>query len=70
MTPTQVRFFAREMFSPPTLLRRSDGTDETFVNGQWAPTKAVVDWMVGSDDFVTEISESQARKLAPAAFAI
>ena len=70
MTSPEARFFAREMFSPPTLLRRTDGrVDESFVDGEWRPTKAIVDWMFGSDDFVSEISESKAQELVPGAFA-
>ncbi len=58
-----VRFFARSMFTPPTLLRRTDGVDESFVDGEWRPTKAIVDWTFGRDDFVSEISEGQAQSL-------
>jgi hypothetical protein len=64
------QFFASQQFTPPTLLRRSGGViDEAFINGQWRPSKSIIDFMFGHDDYVDPISESQARDLAPAAFA-
>jgi hypothetical protein len=67
---TQVRFFTSSKFTPPALLRRSGMTDEAFVDGSWRPTKSIVDWMFGNDDFVEEISEVQARELEPDAFKV
>ena len=55
---------------PPrqTLLRRADYVDEAFVAGKWQPTKAIVDFMFGHNDWVDEISEDRARRVAPTAF--
>lgn len=66
----QTRFFVSSKFTPPALLRRQGMTDEAFVNGAWQPTKSIVDFMFGNDDHVEEISEAQARKFAPDAFAV
>lgn len=68
MTADQVRFFKSTQPAQPLLLRRTGITDEAFLRGQWQPTKVIVDFMFGNDDFVEEISEAQARQLAPAAF--
>lgn len=60
------------MCEPPTpalLLRRTDTADESFLNGKWQPTKLIIDYMFGHEDNVSDISEQDARKLVPAAFA-
>ncbi|HEY5182520.1 MAG TPA: hypothetical protein VIJ07_22575 [Dermatophilaceae bacterium] len=62
------RYFTSEKYEPAALLRRVEFVDEAFVNGAWRPTKSIVDWMYGHDDFVDEITEDQARAFAPAAF--
>ena len=64
---TATEFFVLE-WEPPFLLRRVDYIDEIFVNGRWKPTKDIIDWMFGENNSVSEIDESEARKLAPAAF--
>jgi hypothetical protein len=66
---TDVRFFTSSKFTPPALLRRTGMTDEAFVDGVWRPTKSIVDYLFGNDDHVEEISEDEARRFAPAAFA-
>lgn len=62
------RYFTRDMFDPPTLLRQVEFVDEAFVDGAWLPTQAIWAWMFGHDDFVTEITETEARDFAPSAF--
>lgn len=51
-----------------TLLRRVDYVDEAFANGKWQPTKEIVDYMFGHDDFIDTINEARARTIAPQAF--
>ena len=62
------QYFTSEKYEPTALLRRVEFVDEAFVNGAWRPTKSIVDWMFGHDDFVDQITEEQARAFAPAAF--
>ena len=62
------QYFTSEKYEPAALLRRVEFVDEAFVNGAWRPTKSIVDWMYGHDDFVDQITEEQARAFAPAAF--
>jgi len=62
-------YFKSERSTPASVLRRVDYVDEAFRGGQWKPTKEIVDWMAGHDDYVDDISEAEARRLAPAAFA-
>ena len=58
------RWFVWESSSaPPLVLRRHDHVDELFRDGSWRPTKAIVDWNFGHNDWVTEIDESEARRL-------
>lgn len=69
----RVQFFVCEPPKPPLLLRRTDDgeglTDEAFLDGQWRPTKIIVDFMFGHDENVTgPITEKAARAAAPAAF--
>lgn len=70
--PVKVRYYSSTRFEPTALLRRTEGpdgpTDEAFVNGAWRPSKSISDYMVGNDDHVDDLTEAQARKLAPAAF--
>lgn len=63
-----VRFFVSRQPAEPLLLRRVGVVDEAFLDGRWQPTKVIVDYMFGNDDFVETISEADARKIAPAAF--
>jgi len=65
---TVARYFTSTAYHPAALLRRVDFIDEAFVNGVWRPTKSIVDWMFGHDDFVDEITEVQAKAFTPAAF--
>lgn len=63
------RYFTDASYTPTALLRRRvDFVDEAWVNGAWQPTKAVIDWMAGHNDFADEITEAEARQFAPAAF--
>lgn len=65
-----ITYYVCEPPTPPLLLRRSQFVDESFLNGQWQPTKLIVDFMFGQEDNVTgPIDEAVARVLAPAAFA-
>lgn len=65
-------FFVTRKYDPPVLLRRTDDgaglIDEAFGAGRWQPTKIVVDYMFGEDDYVEPVTEQQARELVPAAF--
>lgn len=55
--------------TPAVVMRRADGVDEAFVDGQWRPTKTIVDFMFGEDDDVTgPVDEQVARAVAPEAF--
>ena len=62
-----VTYYATTQREPPLLLRRAKTaagiTDEAFVGGVWQPTKIIVDYMFGHDDFVHQITEAQARRL-------
>jgi hypothetical protein len=64
------RYFTDSMLTPPLVLRRNDdGTDEAYQGGgTWLRTTLIRDYMAGNNDFVDDISEQAARKLAPAAF--
>jgi hypothetical protein len=68
-TPDGVQYFTSTKFTPPALLRRDAQGDQAFVNGQWRPTTSIVDYMAGNDDHVDDVSEADARKFAPQAFA-
>lgn len=65
-------YFKDTMPSPPHLLRRvSDSAglrDESLIDGKWRPTSLIASAMAGHQDYVDEITEAQARKLAPAEF--
>ncbi len=67
------KFYRVEMLAPraPLLLRRrmDDYVDEIFRDGEWQPTGIITDYMYGHDDDVERISEQEARKLEPTAFA-
>ncbi len=65
-----IQYFARSRASAtPLLLRRIGVVDhKVFRDGVWQPTKIIIDYMFGHDDFVDEISEAEARALEPAAF--
>lgn len=71
---SETQFFVSTQPDPPLLLRRvtTDGglVDEAFLDGAWTPTKIVVDYMFGNDDFVEAITAARARELEPAAFAV
>ena len=62
------RYYVDRMPNPPLLLRRVGYRDESFLRGEWQLTPLIIDYMFGHNDFVDEISEAQARKIAPAAF--
>lgn len=69
MTATQL--FQSTKADPPLLLRRTETdagiVDEAFIDGEWKPTKVIVDYLFGHNDFVDEITERQARELEPGA---
>ena len=64
-----VQLFQWLMPEPPLLLRRTETsagiTDEAFIGGVWQPTRVVVDYMFGHNDFVDPIDEAEAKALAP-----
>ena len=66
-----VQLFQSTKADPPLLLRRTQTSagiaDEVFIGGTWQPTKIIIDYMFGHDDFVEPISARQARALAPSA---
>lgn len=49
--------------------RRQGGEDRVFAQGEWKPTTTILDYMVGEDDDLEPVTESQAKKLDPQAFA-
>jgi hypothetical protein len=50
-------------------LLRSDGHyHERFLDGAWQPTKLITEHMVGHSDYVDDVSEAEARPIAPADF--
>jgi hypothetical protein len=67
-----VQLFQASMLDPPILLRRTlDDAgchDEAFLGGTWKPTKIIIDYMFGHNDFVEDITPEQAAALEPAAF--
>jgi hypothetical protein len=63
------KYFTSDAYNTPkALLRSVDFTDEVFVNGVWRPTTEIMEWMVGDNDFVDEITETQARAFKPEVF--
>lgn len=65
------RYFVWEApTAPALLLRRSDAGDVLFRDGSWRPTKAIVDWEFGENDWVSEVTEAKARTVAPEAFSL
>lgn len=68
---TTTFYFASRKRQPPLLLRRTEGeagiVDEAWLDGAWQPTKVIVDYLFGANDFVDEISAERARELEPGA---
>ena len=64
-------YFADTMGEPPLLLRQVRDergiTDEAYLDGVWRPTRIVIDYLFGHNDFVDEIGEDEARRLELAA---
>ena len=51
------------------LLRRDDDGDWVFVEGKWTqPTDTILNYMIGSDDDVEEVTEAKAKDAYPGAF--
>lgn len=51
------------------LLRRDADGDWVFVEGKWTqPTETILNYMIGSDDDVEEVTKAEAQKYEPAAF--
>jgi hypothetical protein len=42
--------------------------DEVFVKGKWKHTDTIAEYMIGEENNVSAITETQARRLKPAAF--
>ena len=63
-----VQYYVSTRANTLTLLRRVDFVDEAFAGGKWQPTKEIIDYMFGHDDFIDTASEARARKVAPQAF--
>ena len=65
---TETQYFTDTFATLPTLLRRRPGhLDEAWVDGEWRPTKRIIDWMFGHNDFVEQINEAEAIKWQPEA---
>jgi hypothetical protein len=62
------RYYVDTMVTPVLLRRRKGRVDEKFMGGKWKPTTMIIDYDFGHNVFVDDISEAQARKLAPDAF--
>lgn len=64
-------YYASSKREPALLLRRIENgggiVDEAYLDGAWRPTKIIVDYMFGHNDFVDEVSEDEARALEPEA---
>ena len=58
---TAARYFVRSMFEPGDLLRRVDLVDQRWTGAGWEPTKAIIDWEFGHDDFVDAVTEVRRR---------
>ncbi len=67
-TTTAVRYFISDQLETPSVLRRGPVGDERFRDGQWRPTKAILAWCAGENDYLSEATEAQAREADPAAF--
>lgn len=50
------------------LLRREGGTDTAFYGGDWHPTETILEYMIGDENDVEPVTETQARKSYPDAF--
>lgn len=50
------------------LYRRTGAIHEVFTKDGWKPTDAIIAHMVGEDNHMSEITEVQARGIAPSAF--
>lgn len=50
------------------LYRRTGAIHEVFTAIGWKPTDAIIAHMVGEDNHMSEITEAQARGIAPSAF--
>lgn len=51
------------------LLRRDSDGDWVFVEGKWTqPTETILNYMIGQDDDVDEVTEDKAREDFPEAF--
>jgi len=61
-------YYVSTRWETPTILRRADYVDEVYADHKWQPTKSIVDYMFGHNDFIDTITEAQARKVAPSAF--
>ena len=62
------RYYVDTMVTPILLRRRKGRVDEKFMGGKWKPTTMIIDYDFGHNVFVDDITEAQARKLAPDAF--
>jgi len=63
-------YYASSKRDPALLLRRvrdAGIVDEAYLDGAWQPTKIIIDYMFGHNDFVDEVSEDEARQLEPEA---
>jgi hypothetical protein len=62
-------FYADTATEPPLLLRLIDNMGQVWDDGKWVPTRLLMDAFAGHNFYVESVSEAEARKLAPAAFA-
>jgi hypothetical protein len=58
-----VQHFVSTKYNPPLRLRRTTSDagilDEAFIDGAWRPTKIIVDYMFGHDDYVEPIESAE-----------
>lgn len=66
---SEIKYFSTTKTDPPSVIRSGPDGDEVFVKGRWKPTGSVLAYRYGLDDHVDEITEPEARRLAPDAFA-
>ena len=68
---TTVQLYQNTLPVPPMLLRRTDDgstiVDEAWLDGRWQPTKIILDYVFGNNDFVEPIDRPRAVAIAPGA---
>lgn len=63
-------YFVTTTPTPPMVLRTTpENHHEAFLRGAWTRTNIIMAYFAGEDNSVDPITETEARKLAPDAFA-